>query len=49
MWYHALTAQAPNNDAPAQLTEFTFRGTFYNPEINTTTGFQRRFPQVEIG
>ncbi len=40
MWYHALTAQAPNNDAPSQLTEFTFRGTFYNPTINPTTGFQ---------
>ena len=39
MWYHALTAQAPNNDAPFQLTEVTFRGTFYNPAINTGTGF----------
>lgn len=40
MWYHALTPQAPNNDAPFQLTEVTFRGTFYDPKINTTTGFQ---------
>ncbi len=39
MWYHGLTAQAPNNDAPFQLTEVTFRGTFYNPTINTGTGF----------
>ena len=30
---------APNNDAPFQLTEVTFRGTFYNPAINTGTGF----------
>jgi hypothetical protein len=40
MWYHALKANAPNNDAPFQLTEVTFRGDFYNPKINTTTGFQ---------
>ncbi|MHC5537915.1 hypothetical protein ACYOEI_06755 [Singulisphaera rosea] len=40
MWYHALTPQAPNNDAPFQLTEVTFRGEFYDPQINTTTGFQ---------
>ena len=40
MWYHALTAQAPNNDAPFQLTEFTFRGTFYDPTINAGTGFR---------
>ena len=40
MWYHALKANLPNNDAPFQLTEVTFRGSFYNPAINTTTGFQ---------
>jgi hypothetical protein len=40
MWYHALSSQAPNNDAPFQLTEITFRGTFYDPTINTGTGFQ---------
>ena len=39
MWYHALTAQAPNNDPPFQLTEVTFRGTFYDPTINIGTGF----------
>ncbi len=40
MWYHALNAKAPNNDAPFQLTEATFRGTFYDPKINVGTGFQ---------
>src|SRR5262249_48116919 len=40
MWYHALLAIGPHNDAPAQLTEVTFRGTYYDPTINTTTGFQ---------
>jgi hypothetical protein len=39
MWYHALKPQAPNNDAPFQLTEFTFRGTFYDPAINATANF----------
>ncbi len=39
MWYHALTAENPNNDAPFQLIEMSFRGTFYNPTINTKTGF----------
>ena len=34
MWYHALTGQAPNNGAPAQLTEMTFRSTYYNPSNN---------------
>jgi hypothetical protein len=40
MWYHSLYSQAPDNSAPFQLTEFTFRGTFYDPAINTGTGFQ---------
>jgi hypothetical protein len=39
MWYHALTAENPNNDAPFQLIEMSFRGTFYNPAINVGTGF----------
>ena len=39
MWYHALTAKNPNNDAPFQLIEMSFRGTFYNPKINVGTGF----------
>jgi hypothetical protein len=40
MWYHALTSSAPNNDAPFQLSEISFRGTFYDPAINVGTGFQ---------
>ena len=39
MWYHSLTAENPNNDAPFQLIEMSFRGTFYNPKINVGTGF----------
>ena len=39
MWYHSLTAENPNNDAPFQLIEMSFRGTFYNPTINVGTGF----------
>ncbi len=39
MWYHALTAENPNNDAPFQLIEMSFRGTFYNPALNVGTGF----------
>ena len=39
MWYQALTAKNPNNDAPFQLIEMSFRGTFYNPKINVGTGF----------
>jgi hypothetical protein len=35
MWYHALTASAPNNDAPFQLTELTFRNAYYG----SITGF----------
>ena len=38
-WYHSLTAENPNNDAPFQLIEMSFRGTYYNPQINTGTGF----------
>jgi hypothetical protein len=38
MWYHALSAKQPNNDAPFQLTEVTFRGTFY--ALNTQAGFK---------
>ncbi|QEH39071.1 hypothetical protein OJF2_76830 [Aquisphaera giovannonii] len=39
MWYHALTAENPSNDAPFQLIEMSFRGTFYDPKINVGTGF----------
>jgi hypothetical protein len=39
MWYQSLTAKNPNNDAPFQLIEMSFRGTFYNPKINVGTGF----------
>ena len=39
MWYQALTAKNPNNDAPFQLIEMSFRGTFYDPKINVGTGF----------
>jgi hypothetical protein len=39
MWYHSLTAENPSNDAPFQLIEMSFRGTFYNPKINVGTGF----------
>ena len=39
MWYRSLTAENPNNDAPFQLIEMSFRGTFYNPAINVGTGF----------
>lgn len=39
MWYHSLTAENPNNDAPFQLIEMSFRGTFYDPKINVGTGF----------
>jgi len=40
MWYHALSAIQPNNDAPDQLTELTFRGAFYDSSMNIGTGFQ---------
>ncbi|MEO6808476.1 MAG: PKD domain-containing protein [Isosphaeraceae bacterium] len=40
MWYHALTSASPNNDAPFQLTEVSFRGNFYDPTVNVGTGFQ---------
>jgi hypothetical protein len=39
MWYHSLTAENPNNDAPFQLIEMSFRNTFHNPTINVGTGF----------
>jgi hypothetical protein len=39
MWYHDLNSSAPNNIAPFQLTEFTFRGPFYNRDVNIGTGF----------
>jgi len=39
MWYHSLTAENPNNDAPFQLIEMSFRGTYYNPKTNVGTGF----------
>lgn len=44
MWYHALNVSAPNNDAPFQLNELSFRGTFYDSAINTGTGFQYLLP-----
>jgi hypothetical protein len=34
MWYHASQAQAPSGGAPAQLTEMTFRSTYYAPANN---------------
>jgi hypothetical protein len=40
MWYHAFYAVSPNNDAPFQLTEFTFRGTFYDSSPNAGTYFE---------
>ena len=36
MWYHALLAQNPNNDAPFQLTEITIRSAYY---ASTGTNF----------
>src|SRR5262249_47043101 len=39
LWYHDVRAQAPNNDAPFQLTEFTFRGTYYDKTKSPGTGF----------
>jgi hypothetical protein len=39
MWYHDLNSNAPNNIAPFQLTEFSFRGPFYDKTVNTGTGF----------
>ena len=39
MWYHDLNSNAPNNVAPFQLTEFSFRGPFYNKAVNVGTGF----------
>jgi hypothetical protein len=49
MWYHALNPNVPNNDAPYQLTEVTFRGTFYDPSINKGTGFAYFFDQSGNG
>jgi hypothetical protein len=40
MWYHAFYAQSPNNDAPFQLTEYTFRGMFYDSSPNAGTYFK---------
>ena len=34
MWYHASAATTPLGDAPFQLTEMTFRGTYYEPKNN---------------
>src|SRR5262249_35356274 len=39
LWYHALTAVQPNNDAPDQLFESSFKGTFFDPAKNPGTGF----------
>ncbi len=39
MWYHDLNPSAPNNVAPFQLTEFSFRGPFYDKTVNIGTGF----------
>lgn len=35
MWYHALTAETPANDAPAQLLEMTFRDGTYLKDLPT--------------
>ena len=40
MWYHSLFSQSPNNDAPFQLTEFTFRGKFYDSSPAAGTYFK---------
>ena len=39
LWYHSLVGQQPNNLAPFQLTELTFRGTFYDATANPGTDF----------
>ncbi len=39
MWYHSLVGLQPNNLAPFQLTELTFRGTFYDATKNPGTDF----------
>lgn len=39
LWYHDVRSLAPNNDAPFQLTEFTFRGTYYDKKLSPGTGF----------
>ncbi len=43
MWYHALAAQQPGNDAPFQLTEYTIRGDYYDPSVNPS------YPSYLIG
>jgi hypothetical protein len=40
MWYHALVGVQPNNDAPDQLFESSFKGKFLDPTQNPGTGFQ---------
>jgi hypothetical protein len=49
MWYHALKSQQPNNDAPDQLSELSFRGTFYDPAKNPGTGFQYLLGSDSVG
>ena len=47
MWYHSLNPVGPNNDAPFQLNELSFRGTYYDDTIKTNnknTGFQFLLP-----
>ncbi|MFO0888569.1 MAG: hypothetical protein U0790_05405 [Isosphaeraceae bacterium] len=38
MWYHASISQNPGNDAPFQLSELSYRGTYYSTAV--TPGFQ---------
>jgi hypothetical protein len=38
MWYHALTAETPANDAPAQLLEMTYRDKNYLSSLPTVQG-----------
>jgi hypothetical protein len=40
MWYHASISEVPLNDAPFQLTEATFRGSYYDPARNPGSGFR---------
>ena len=50
MWYHALAAIQPNNVAPFQLNELSFRGTYYDDSIHTlgkNTGFSYLIPAAD--
>src|SRR5262249_16686808 len=39
MWYHDLNSNVPENIAPFQLTEASFRGKFFDKTVNVGTGF----------